>query len=695
MILGSNTTSVEVNGGGSTGSFSIAMNGKAFKVLSDTLYQNKIGSIVRELSCNAYDAHVMKSNTDVPFEIHLPDTFEPWFSIQDFGVGLSPEDVRSVFTVYFQSTKDNSNDTIGAFGLGAKTPFSYTDQFTVSSVKNNLRTVYNAYITESGVPNITVLFSEETQDQTGVEIKMSVKREDYTKFKDEVKNQLKFFGVKPTILNGTVEFETESEFVVNTSNVKLALSNGYYDKGVYLIQGNVGYPLDMVQIGNKIGSDSFRTLEILKNHKAYIYFNIGEIGVTASREGVEYTASTVANIEAKVAKLHSEISEYVTAELKEETSLWAKASKINNNVLYQTFYKKSDNESFDMNYGNIVFDLSKFTRMTAHSTFDLFEIQRYVSHIKTKSFSESGKGIRPNDSIFIVQDINGKIAERVAMARTRYSSPYSTVYLIKPTTQTGINELFNLIKKTLGDCPRIDLLSSYEIPKVVSDKKYARSKTTSFYNYKGYGNYSVSDLERCTEELSETDIILYDTLHTGQTYFDNNQSQMLTKFNQLAKFHNVPKLIFVRESKIKNVEGSNFVKLSEYLKDQVMFYDTDELRNEYIKQSVRKSIRDTMTYGNWNRRVSRLVDHGVECNLTKFVNVFTNNTYDNDRECAKISNIRTFVDFDDVSKVIDNRSKKLKNKFNKIKNNYPLLKYWNVGTDDEMFVDYVMNTISK
>jgi len=101
MKLDNLSADITVVGGEVSSSFSIAMNGKAFKVLSDTLYQDKIGSMVREVSCNARDSHVAAGKADVPFEIHLPDNFEPWFSVKDYGLGLSHEDVKNVFTVYF------------------------------------------------------------------------------------------------------------------------------------------------------------------------------------------------------------------------------------------------------------------------------------------------------------------------------------------------------------------------------------------------------------------------------------------------------------------------------------------------------------------------------------------------------------------------------------------------------------------
>jgi len=168
LKLTTQSSPVEVQGGNNTGSFTILFNSKAFRVLSDTLYENKIGAIVREISCNANDAHVQANKADQEFIIHLPDNFEPWFSVRDFGKGLSASDIKNVFTVYFASTKDQSNECTGMLGLGAKTPFSYTDQFTVTSYQNGICTIYSAFITESGVPNIIEMYSSESTEPSGV-----------------------------------------------------------------------------------------------------------------------------------------------------------------------------------------------------------------------------------------------------------------------------------------------------------------------------------------------------------------------------------------------------------------------------------------------------------------------------------------------------------------------------------------------
>ena len=78
----------------------LEMNAKAFSALSDGLYKNKIGSIVREIASNCLDAHIQAGHPDRPFEIHLPDSFQPYIAFKDYGVGLSPEDMKTVYTKF-------------------------------------------------------------------------------------------------------------------------------------------------------------------------------------------------------------------------------------------------------------------------------------------------------------------------------------------------------------------------------------------------------------------------------------------------------------------------------------------------------------------------------------------------------------------------------------------------------------------
>ena len=58
MKLHSSTHTVEKSGNFEENQFSIEASAKAFMILSDGLYSNKILAVIRELSTNAYDSHV-------------------------------------------------------------------------------------------------------------------------------------------------------------------------------------------------------------------------------------------------------------------------------------------------------------------------------------------------------------------------------------------------------------------------------------------------------------------------------------------------------------------------------------------------------------------------------------------------------------------------------------------------------------
>jgi DNA topoisomerase VI subunit B len=126
MIIQQHQSTAESSGFQGVNNFTIKASAKAFRILSDNIYKNKIAAIIRELSTNAVDSHFDAKQTR-PFEINLPDQLDPTFRIRDFGTGLAHDQVMHLYTTYFESTKDKSNDYNGTLGLGSKAPFSYTN----------------------------------------------------------------------------------------------------------------------------------------------------------------------------------------------------------------------------------------------------------------------------------------------------------------------------------------------------------------------------------------------------------------------------------------------------------------------------------------------------------------------------------------------------------------------------------------
>lgn len=322
---------VETSGIGETSSFRLSNDPRAVQklmdLLSNSLYSNKIGSMVRELSCNAYDAHVAAGRKDVPFYIHLPDSMEPWFTVQDFGTGLSPDDIENIYQVYGASTKDDCNDVVGAFGLGSKTPLAYTDAFTVTSNFEGMQYVYSVFIDDTNTPSTTLIASMETTEHNGMTIQVPVQRDDYHRFRSEVFAQLRYFDMPITLGNTTEKFEPR-KYVddYESSNFRLhsiQQTHGethYYTRAEFnVVQGPVGYPVSTDDLTREFAKfeetdkGNFNkvraALQVFRMMGAVvdIFCSIGDIQVVPSRESISLSPFTVRNLFAKMVLVADDI----------------------------------------------------------------------------------------------------------------------------------------------------------------------------------------------------------------------------------------------------------------------------------------------------------------------------------------------------------------------------------------------------
>jgi len=305
---------------GEIGEFRIRNSAKAFNILSSGLYANKVRAVIRELSCNATDSHVAAGRATTPFDVHLPNSLEPHFSIRDYGTGLTHAQVTQIYTTYFESTKTNSNEFIGALGLGSKSPFSYTDNFTVTAIRDGVKGIYTAFINGDGVPSIALMTSEATDEPAGVEVKFSVNdRYDFDKFRQEARNVYKFFALRP-VISGNADFgfedaEYESRDIIPGVN---AYKHG---RGSVAIMGNIAYPIDVPAADQTIPAD----LRSLLGCSLEMHFGIGELDFQASREGLSYIPETIASIKAKLEAINAALTVVLAAEADAIDNLWDRA----------------------------------------------------------------------------------------------------------------------------------------------------------------------------------------------------------------------------------------------------------------------------------------------------------------------------------------------------------------------------------
>lgn len=287
------------HGLGASKTFAIRTNAHAFKMLSSGLYSDKIGAVLREIGCNAADAHKLAHTPALPFEVKLPNRLDPEFWIKDWGPGLSPEDIEGLYTTYFSSSKQSSNDFTGAFGLGSKSPFSYTDSFTIASCFAGRQRTYSAHLGNDGCPAIMLLDDAPVSPEWphGIKVTFPVKRDDMNAFNMKAEEIYRWFDVLPTML-GAPAIEPVKR---KKDGVNFLIPDGASRAGV--LMGNVWYPLD-----NNAG-------ELLSCLNVTLKLNIGEVEVAASRENLQYSPDSVKALKVRVELAEKEVVVELIADL--------------------------------------------------------------------------------------------------------------------------------------------------------------------------------------------------------------------------------------------------------------------------------------------------------------------------------------------------------------------------------------------
>lgn len=309
--------------------FTINATAHAFRILSSDMYQHKIAAIVREITCNAYDSHVTAGKKDVPFKVVLPNQFHPYFEVEDFGEGLDDDGVRNVYATYFKSTKGDSNDVVGAFGLGSKTPFAYTTTFNILARKDGVERLYAAYIGSDGGPCVNPLREALTTEPNGVKITVPVQVSDFNEFRWEAQWVLSFFEVTPIVPGGIdlifpgIASTLKSDSVVVATPSATFYSSLYRRGTAYAVMGGVCYPLDVYRLSDKLEQRDILNNVLMRNSKActFIHFNIGELEPAASRETLSMTQETQANLVEGVDRACSQFLGLITQEINSLSSV--------------------------------------------------------------------------------------------------------------------------------------------------------------------------------------------------------------------------------------------------------------------------------------------------------------------------------------------------------------------------------------
>lgn len=278
-------------------------------VLSSGLYSNPKLAVVREVLCNAWDAHIASGRTDKPVVVTVS---EDMLTIRDFGPGISREKIREVYLVYGNSTKRNDGNQTGGFGLGSKAPWAYSDHFEVQSFHESIRTIYTLSKSSgerNGKPGATPIASFPTTE-SGLQVSIPLQAGDSHLFNTMVQ-RIACNGEMNVLLNGV----RVPGLPLSTAKNGWLITQSFQPNrtaGIYVRYGNVIYPVDRHK---EFHRDYDRIQNFLRDESGQTNYSIvfqtppHSIAVTPSRESLLMQERTIKTLEGLLAGFTKNLAE--------------------------------------------------------------------------------------------------------------------------------------------------------------------------------------------------------------------------------------------------------------------------------------------------------------------------------------------------------------------------------------------------
>lgn len=276
MIARQSNVIVESSIQGEAARMGISANGMAYvmSILTD-MYSNRILACIREYSTNGRDAQI-EAGFPGPIEVTLPNDLAPFLRIKDYGIGLSEDEIRMVYSQYGESTKRASNDFNGMLGIGCKSALTYAAQFTVVSVKDGRR-VQVVVSRDAQGGTMTPVSNTDTDDANGTEVIIPVERGDIRRFHDEAATFFAYWDEGTVLVNSKAPTRFEG----------LKLTDSLYaieGHESYVVMGGVRYPAEI--------KHPFKW-----GYSALAFVPIGAVEFAPSREALMDTPITRATLE--------------------------------------------------------------------------------------------------------------------------------------------------------------------------------------------------------------------------------------------------------------------------------------------------------------------------------------------------------------------------------------------------------------
>ena len=471
-----------------------------FQMFTGGLYSDPIGTVIREITSNCFDSHIEADvdSTENPVVVELSKEMSGTFIIfKDKGVGMSPDRIENIYGTYFKSTKRSTNDQIGGFGLGGKTPLAYTDSFYIVTRFEGIEYTYNVF-EGNNVPAIELMGQQSTKLPNGTDVKVPVKEMDVNEFEKKTLRQLYYF--ENIVFKGFSDYHVSNDYSIVKGKNFLYRGDNYSDK-MHVCYGKVAYPIDYEAMG--VSYSDYRI-------PVAVRIEIGELegtGVTPSREAIKYSKANIKTIKAKMDEALQELKDLLGEQYNNVQSLedYYKATENFGNLYFgedhEALYLGNLIKQSDVTYPNFKYD--GLTIPKQNEIIDMFYSHKlYGKKYSTRGWGKQSAWTRSLKTMGEYSNIfytDGEFKRKVIkQSYFRTFASTENFYVLTPINLDDEDNM-KVLKRKMGALQEIindDSLSDKVEYKVVMPKKKAEKLIRTLYTElhamiakKSAGNY--------------------------------------------------------------------------------------------------------------------------------------------------------------------------------------------------------------
>lgn len=319
-------------------------------LLTSNLYSKPLESFLRETVANAYDSHVEAGTSEHILLLIEDVSFSTYrISIRDYGVGVSPERFESIYKNIGSSTKRQSNDYIGMFGIGRFSCLSCADTANVTSYYNGTKYSYVMYKNGGGI-NIDKISETVGDFKNGLEVSIEKRIYDITDLTTAISKLCLFDSLyisykgERSLLKSHVE-AFNSRKIVNYKTFSICPFLSSFKN--YFRVGNILYSNNDARLSSRTG--------IIVN------LPIGTVDITPNREELQFTSYTENEITSRIANVKQEFQELLDARVNGDLTLPVFATEIGLNSTFSIKPWDDDNYHIHIDRNDVTLKLDNLT----------------------------------------------------------------------------------------------------------------------------------------------------------------------------------------------------------------------------------------------------------------------------------------------------------------------------------------------